>query len=305
MKAGVLVLTGIVTQIQRYSINDGPGIRTTVFLKGCPLRCRWCHNPETHHLDPEIYFREQKCVQCGSCQQACPIPGAIDLASNHRINRELCTQCMQCVQACAYGALTRVGETLTVDEVMQEVCRDIPFYGNSGGGMTISGGEPLYQADFTAALLQEAKKYALHTCVETSGFAPFQEIEKILPYVDLFLYDIKHTDPALHKMITGVGNELILENARNLARRASVRFRLPIIPGVNDTETFIREVGLLAQETGVKACDILPYHDYCESKYKMLGREEDFYKVKLLAEEKVNEFQQILQNFVPEVTLGG
>lgn len=299
------MLTGIVTQIQRYSINDGPGIRTTVFLKGCPLRCSWCHNPETQAPGPEIYFSEQKCVRCGSCRNACQVSGAIDMESNCRLNHEICTKCMQCVRACAYSALTRVGETLTVAEVIREVSRDIPFYSNSGGGMSVSGGEPLYQADFAAALLQEAKKAGLHTCVDTSGCAPFRDIEKILPYTDLFLFDIKHIDPAIHKITTGVSNELILENACLIARRANVRLRLPIIPGVNDTEIFIRDAGRLAREIGVKACDILPYHDCCEAKYKMLNREEDFYKVKIPADEKVNEFRQILRGFVPEVTIGG
>lgn len=296
---------GVVTQIQRYSINDGPGIRTTVFLKGCPLRCAWCHNPETWDDRVEIYFTKSKCVKCGRCQAACPVPGAIDLEAEYRINWAACTRCMECVKACPYGALTRVGEALTVADVMDEVLRDVPFYVNSGGGMTLSGGEPLHQPEFCLELLKEARNHGLHTALDTSGHAPPSWVEAVLPYVDLVLLDIKHTDPEAHRNATGVSNTLILENARRFAAGTAVRFRIPLIPGFNDDEAFIRQVGELARSMGVPACDILPYHDYCLAKYRMLGREHIFYRVKPLKDERVKELEAILRDLGLETSIGG
>jgi len=300
------MVTGVVSQIQRYSINDGPGIRTTVFLKGCPLRCPWCHNPETWTQEPGIYFRELKCVKCYTCKAVCPVPGAIVEGDDvYRINYELCTMCMKCVEACRYGALTKVGETLSVEEVMNEVVRDIPFYANSGGGMTVSGGEPLRQADFTAALLKASKEQGIHTCIDTSGYADFTAWEKVLPYLDLALYDIKHMDPEIHQKYTGVSNEIILENARKVASRVEVRFRVPLIPGFNDTPEFMDELGEFARSVGVHACDILPYHDYCESKYKMLGREQLFYRAKVSEDAHVSALEQQLKGHGLQTTIGG
>lgn len=299
------VFSGVVTQIQRYSINDGPGIRTTVFLKGCELRCRWCHNPETWDPRPEIYFTKSKCVGCGSCKAACPVPGAIDLEAEYRINWGTCTRCMECVRACRYGALTRVGETLTVAQVMDEVIRDLPFYLNSGGGMSLSGGEPLYQARFCLELLREAKRQGLHTCLDTSGYAAASVVEAVMPYVDLVLLDIKHMDEGAHRKGTGVSNSLILENARRIASGAEVRFRIPLIPGFNDSEEFMHQVGGFARSIGVGACDILPYHDYCDAKYKLLGRGHIFYKVKLLPDQRVKALEKLLQDYGLQTTIGG
>lgn len=303
-KVGVKV-TGVVTQIQRYSINDGPGIRTTVFVKGCALRCRWCHNPETWDPEPEVYFRAPKCAHCGTCAAVCPVPGAVDLEGEDRINREICSRCMECVDACPYQALSRVGETVAVEEVMAEVLRDIPFYRNSGGGTTVSGGEPLFQPDFTLELLKAAKGHGLHTCLDTSGYAPAAAVERVLPYVDLVLLDIKHMDPAIHEQYTGVPNHLILENARLMAARANVRVRVPLIPGFNDTEEFIDELGRFAVSAGLGACDILPYHDYCEAKYRMLGRESTFYKVRPLDDVRVAELERRLRDYGLQTTIGG
>ena len=301
----VKTTTGIVTQIQRYSVNDGPGIRTTVFLKGCHLRCHWCHNPETWDPKPEIYFHLAKCQHCGACAAICPVPGAIDLESDYRVNRDLCTMCMKCVEVCPYGALTKVGETLSVAEIMDEVERDMLFYVNSGGGMSISGGEPLFQADFASALLQAAREKGIHTCVDTSGYGPAEDMEKLIPYTDLFLYDMKQMDDIRHQEVTGVSNKDILENAKRIVGRTDIRFRVPLIPGINDNEEYFDALGKFASSIGVKNVDLLPYHDYAQGKYRMLGREELFYKRDLLPDDVVKKFEEQLQGYGLETTIGG
>lgn len=265
-------LSGSVSKIQRYSIDDGPGIRTTVFLKGCPLKCPWCHNPETQDYYPEIFFRKAKCIGCGKCEAVCPIPNAITFKTEHRINRQLCIRCMKCTQVCSPVALEQVGQILKVSEVIDEVKRDMPFYSSSGGGLTVSGGEPLAQADFTAELLKEAKALGINTCIETNGYVANWIWEKVLPYLDLVLFDIKQTDSVMHRKVIGVGNEVILNNARELASEVDVIIRIPLIPGFNDTIRFADELGQFANSTGIRVCHIIPYHDYGATKYLMLGR---------------------------------
>jgi len=304
-KQDLKAVTGMITQMQRYSVNDGPGIRTTVFLKGCLLRCPWCHNPETWNPEPEIYFHLTKCTHCGACAAVCPVPGAIDLESDQRINYDKCTLCMKCAEVCPYGALSRVGERLSVAEVMDEVERDMPFYVNSGGGMTLSGGEVLYQADFASALLQVARQKGIHTCVDTSGYGTAEDLEKLIPYTDLFLYDIKLMDDKRHKEITGVSNKVIQENARAIAGRTGIHFRIPLIPEINDNEEFFRQLGDFAKSAGVNDIDLLPYHDYASGKYRMLGREELFYKKDLLPDEAVQKFEEQLKGYGLRVTVGG
>ncbi|MFX1350077.1 MAG: glycyl-radical enzyme activating protein, partial [Promethearchaeota archaeon] len=234
---------GIIFNIQRYSIHDGPGIRSTVFLKGCPLKCKWCSNPESINPYPEIFLRGEKCNQCGKCLDAC-LPEAIILSKNSiQINRDKCNLCMKCVSACSLGAINHIGRKVTVNEVVSEVMRDELFYNNSGGGVTISGGEPLYQIDFTLNLLREFKKRSLHTSIDTTGYAKWEEIEKILDYVDLVLFDIKHLNSEMHQMGTGVKNELIVNNLnRILKKRKKVWIRIPVIPDFNDSNQFMREL---------------------------------------------------------------
>lgn len=274
----------LVTDIQRFSVNDGPGFRTNVYLKGCPLRCRWCHNPETIAVYPEIYWKKRLCVQCGACLQACPkeaINPPVDpvLARQedspyHKIIRSRCDLCMKCVDACSYDALEIVGRPMTVKEILDEVEKDRPFYENSGGGMTLSGGEPTAHADFSEKLLKEARRRGIHTCLDTNGFCPWEVFERLIPDVDVVLYDIKHLDPAKHEEMTGAGNEIILANLeRLLSAGAQVWVRVPVIPGFNDDMAFHQELARFLLDLPRRVCrvDLLPYHNWCQDKYGWLG----------------------------------
>ncbi|MHC5058215.1 MAG: glycyl-radical enzyme activating protein [Planctomycetota bacterium] len=267
---------GYVFNVQRFSIHDGPGIRTTVFLKGCPLRCRWCHNPEGLSPGPELSFDPTKCIGCGACVGACPRSAHSMEDGAHGFDRALCEPCDACAKACPSGALELVGSEVPADEVIAEVMRDAPFYETSGGGMTLSGGEPLAQAHFAHALLARAKAAGLHTCLDTSGHAPWSAFERVGGLVDLFLFDCKATDPARHEELTGVTNELLLENLRRLhAGGARVRLRCPLVPGLNDDPSHLEGIARLAAELGqlgdIDGVEILPYHALAKAKRGRLG----------------------------------
>lgn len=274
----------LVTEIQKFAVNDGPGIRTLVFLKGCPLRCTWCHNPETQAFGPEIYWKARLCVQCGACLEACPnhaiqppIPPFDAQAENstyHKIIRERCDRCMACVDACPYNALVKVGDAMTVDEILKEVEKDRPFYENSGGGMTLSGGEPTSHMDFALEILTAAKKRGLHVCLDTNGHCEWDVLETLTARVDIVLFDMKHMDSALHKQHTGIGNEKILKNLKQLvAAGRNIWVRIPIIPGFNDNKAFHSEAStFLSRFKGqISRVDLLPFHNWCQDKYGWLG----------------------------------
>ena len=233
---------GRIFDLQRFSTHDGPGIRTTVFLKGCPLRCLWCHNPEGLDPDLQLSFLSSQCVGCGECRDVCPNHAhRIELCADrivHTLERPQCRRCGWCAAACVSGALEQVGRDVSVAEVLREVLADRAFYGLSGGGLTLSGGEPLLQADFTAAVLQAAKDQGIHCCLETSGYARWQQWEGLVSLVDLFLYDYKETDPQRHVEYTGVSNALILENLRALyARGAGLPCAVPSFPAATTAPT--------------------------------------------------------------------
>ena len=267
--------TATVFNVQRFSLGDGPGIRTTVFMKGCPLNCLWCHNPESKNAYPELMLYPDKCIGCGSCLKVCPKGlHTIGEQGEHLIDREKCARCFACSESCV-GALEAAGKEMSVEEVLTEVLKDNAFYLNSGGGMTLSGGEPLMHFDFSLALLQSAKERGLHTCIETCGYAPWEHIEALIPYVDIFRWDVKEIDPARHKEYTGVSNERILENLRKLsAAGAEIVLRCPIIPGLNDRKEHLSGIAALAEElSGVTRVDVEPYHPLGQGKSEALGRD--------------------------------
>ncbi len=266
--------TGRIFDIKRFAIHDGPGIRTTVFCKGCPLRCTWCHNPEAISPEFELIQLPDKCIGCGACVEVCPA-GAhhVDDAGKRTFRRELCTACGRCVEACYAEAMVMYGRSVTVEDVMIEVRKDGPFYTNSGGGVTISGGEPLMQRDFTAAVLARCKSEGFDTALDTSGQAPWEAFEAVLPHTDLMLYDFKHADPGRHADQTGQSNKTILANLERLSTRGvPIEIRMPIIPTVNDSaEAVAGAARFLGSMANIAAVRLLRYHRMAGSKYERLG----------------------------------
>ena len=266
-------LRGTVFDIQRMSIHDGPGIRTTVFLKGCPLECLWCHNPEGRDSRRQLAFTPALCIGCGFCFRRCPHDVHVMEDGEHRLARDRCAECFACVEECYSNALEIVGREMTVAEVIGEVLKDRVFYEESGGGITLSGGEPLMQFPFATALLRQAKAEGLHTCVETCGFAPNAHLEALIPWVDLFLFDYKETESERHKDYTEQDNRAILDNLRFIDRRGGATIlRCPIVPGVNLREDHLE--GIVAVSRGLRHCrgiDIIGYHPLGESKRTRLG----------------------------------
>ncbi len=280
---------GLIFDIQRFSVHDGPGIRTTVFLKGCPLACAWCHNPEGQGGEPQIVTLEHRCLRCGACRQVCPREGTEERAPR-------CTTCGRCVAACPTGARQRVGTVYDTAQLITELQRDRCFYEESGGGVTFCGGEPLAQTDFLEAALTAARAAELHTAVDTCGYAPAAKLEAIARWTDLFLYDLKLVDDQRHQRYTGVSNHLILENLRMLAREhGSLWVRVPVIPGVNDDDSAIGAVAeLLAGLPRFGEVHLLPYHETGERKFARLGRDYGLTGVKPPSRERLGELLAIL-----------
>ncbi len=266
--------SGIIFDIKKFAVHDGPGIRTTVFLKGCPLRCAWCHNPEGIACEPEIMVFADRCIRgCRDCLASCPQGALKKVRGVIRLDRGLCDGCGACAEICPAEALQSAGRTVSVPEIMEEAARDIPFYKESGGGVTFSGGEPLSQPAFLRGLLLACRAQGIHASVDTSGHAPFSLFEELLPLVDLFLYDLKLIDDERHRRYTGISNRLILENLKKLSLSgAPLAVRVPLIPGVNDADNDLRALAdFCASLPGHHPLHLLPYHRGYVAKRLRLG----------------------------------
>ena len=337
--------SGVVYDIQGFSVQDGPGIRTTVFLKGCPLRCPWCHSPESQRFDIQLSWQWRKCIGtevCGLCLACCPRdaigPGEVSYpiapvgesavfgapaAGNEatgsddatggeggdavdsgiqliRVDWDTCDDCGLCARQCPSGALSLWGKRYTVSEVVARVIRDRPFFDRSGGGVTVSGGEPLSQAEFTRALLRALKEQGLHTALDTTGFAPWRVIDQVLPYVDLFLLDLKHMESSAHRATVGVPNERILENAREIAAAGGkMQIRVPIIPRFSDTADNVQALGRFAAELGdaVTIVQLLPYHAMGVPKWERIKHGGPIFEATAPPDKRVGELKALLEEF--------
>jgi pyruvate formate lyase activating enzyme len=299
---------GTVFDIQRFAIHDGPGIRTLVFMKGCPLRCWWCQNPEGLLASTSLWFFEYRCIGTERCVRSCPLDAVASSGGRPVVDRAACNSCGMCTEACPTGALSIAGREMGVDELMREVERDALLYDNSGGGVTFSGGEPLFQPAFLRESLMECKRRGIHTALETSGHAPPSVFESVVDYVDLFLFDLKLIDDEKHRKYTGVSNKVIKRNLLTLVERKrgrSVILRHPVITGINDTQEDVEELLEFVQGLdGIGEVDLLPYHDVFE-KYRRLGLEYKMQVHEAPSEEKLTRMKERLEKAGLKVRVGG
>ncbi len=300
-------MNGLVFNIQRFSVNDGPGIRTTVFLKGCPLHCKWCHNPESISPDAQLILRSDRCIRCGDCFALCKNHAVRRVEGGFATVRDLCVECGECVEVCNAEAREIAGKEMSKADVMKEVEKDVIFYEQSGGGASFSGGEPLLQHEFLLSILKACKERGIHTVVDTTGFTSPELLKKVSKFVDLFLFDLKTLDDQKHREYIGVSNSLILSNLKRLAEwNKEVIVRIPIIPEVNDDLIGIGAAGAFVASLGnVSEIHLLPYHTIGVEKYKRLGLEYEMEQTVPPSADDLSMIVKELRNYVPNVSIGG
>jgi pyruvate formate lyase activating enzyme len=301
-------VTGRIFDIKRYSIHDGPGIRTTVFLKGCFLRCLWCHNPESVDLSPELMHWPARCSRCYSCIKACPL-GALskDPAGAVTVDRAKCDLCGKCAEACLYDAMQMVGRDVSVEDVLAEVEKDLVFYEQSGGGVTLSGGDPFIQAPFAEAILDGCRSRGIRTALDTAGMSQNGVLDRMAAKTDLILYDLKCMDDARHREMTGASNVPIIDNLKRLAAgRTEIWVRIPLVAGVNDDDDNVRRtIAFLKSLKTIKRVGILPYHSGGLEKARRIGQESHFRKFAPPSDERIAAVEAAFREAGFEVRRGG
>lgn len=300
---------GWITNLQDFVVHDGPGLRVLIFLRGCPLRCHWCQNPESLRLYPEIEYYQSLCLGCMRCREVCPVPGAIVEDKNVRVERSKCTRCMVCIDACLGKALRKAGERITVEELLEKISKYKPFFDHSDrGGVTLSGGDPTFQPEFTLRLLESLRQTGIHTAVETSGCTNYETLKQIAKASDLIIYDIKHMDEVSHIIGTGVSNQLILDNLERLCEEADteITVHIPLIPGFNDNAGNIRRMAeFVSSLKKIKRLDLLPFNELASSKYEAMGIDWEYSKVRQQTPEHLARLRDIVASCGLGVTIGG
>jgi len=287
-------MKALIFNVQKFSLNDGPGIRTVIFFKGCPLRCRWCSNPESQSKKVQIMWNKEKCLGCGTCVRSCPQKAILQLSDEIFIQDDKCDGCGICVNNCPGHALTSEGGWKTVDDLMSVCLQDRLFYEESGGGVTLSGGEPLMYPDFVIALLEALKAEGIHTAMETTGFASPEVFNRIIPHVNLLLFDIKHWDEEKYIEGTGVSDQLILKNMKYaVALGKEILTRIPVVPGFNNQLTDAEGFCRLLNEIGLTRVQLLPFHQFGENKYTQLGRDYFYKNAPALLEEDLADYRRV------------
>ena len=301
------MLQGIIFNIMKYSIHDGPGIRTTVFFKGCPMKCWWCHNPESHKLQQIVVKYPDRCIGCGKCIKVCPTNAIYIEDDRMKFDTKKCIQCGKCVEVCYSESMEMIGNKMTVDEVMKEIEKDNVFYEESGGGVTFSGGEPFMQHEFLRELLIQCKKKDIHTVVDTCGFVKKDILVEISNLIDSFLYDLKIMNETEHIKYTGVSNKIILDNLKEITKLGRrVFIRIPVIPEINDDAENINGIAKhLASLSGIEQINILPYHNIAMEKYKRIGEKYRLSKIKTPSDERMGEILKKLESYGFKVKIGG